>query len=98
MALSDNIIIMKKGVVDQVGDPQTVYYHPADEFVADFIGESNFLHATIADKLDSETALCRFEGHEFEVSVLTWTRVRNAALFFVQSLHALLTREHLPVR
>ena len=68
MALSDNIIIMKKGVVDQVGDPQTVYYHPADEFVADFIGESNFLHAAIADKLDSETALCRFEGHEFEVS------------------------------
>lgn len=68
MALSDNIIIMKKGVVDQVGDPQTVYYHPADEFVADFIGESNFLHATIADKLDSATALCRFEDHEFEVS------------------------------
>ena len=68
MALSDNIIIMKKGVVDQIGDPQTVYYHPVDEFVADFIGESNFLHATIADKLDSETALCRFEDHEFKVS------------------------------
>ena len=67
MALSDNIIIMKKGVVDQIGDPQTVYYHPADEFVADFIGESNFLHATVTDKIDADTALCRFEGQDFEV-------------------------------
>ncbi len=52
-ALSDNIIIMK-GVVDQA-DPQTVYYHPADEFVADLIGESNFLGAqTIADEAAHE--------------------------------------------
>ena len=43
MALSDNIIVMKKGVADQIGDPHTVYYHPVDEFVADFIGESNIL-------------------------------------------------------
>ena len=50
MALSDNIIVMKKGVVDQVGDPHAVYYHPVDEFVADFIGESNFLRGTLVEK------------------------------------------------
>ena len=50
MALSDNIIVMKKGVIDQVGDPHTVYYHPVDEFVADFIGESNFLRGALAEK------------------------------------------------
>ena len=49
MALSDNIIIMKKGVVEQMGDPHTVYYRPANEFVADFIGESNFLHGAIVE-------------------------------------------------
>ena len=43
MALSDNIIIMNKGVVAQMGTPQEIYYHPANEFVADFIGEANFL-------------------------------------------------------
>ncbi len=42
-------------------------YHPADEFVADFIGESNFLHATVTDKIDADTALCSFEGQDFEV-------------------------------
>ena len=43
MALSDKIIIMSKGVVAQMGTPQEIYYHPNSEFVADFIGEANFL-------------------------------------------------------
>ena len=43
MALSDRIIIMRSGVVEQIGTPQQIYYHPVNEFVADFIGEANFL-------------------------------------------------------
>ncbi len=43
MAISDKIIIMNKGVVAQMGTPEEIYYHPIDEFVADFIGEANFL-------------------------------------------------------
>ena len=43
MAISDQIIIMKKGVIAQMGSPMDIYYHPVDEFVADFIGEANFL-------------------------------------------------------
>ena len=60
-------IIMKKGVVDQIGDPHTVYYHPVDEFVADFIGESNFLRGSISKK-DGESGLATIEGHEVEVA------------------------------
>ena len=47
MSISDNIIIMNKGVVAQMGTPRDIYYHPANEFVADFIGEANFLDAEI---------------------------------------------------
>ena len=43
MALSDRIIIMRSGVVEQIGSPQEIYYHPVHEFVADFIGEAHFL-------------------------------------------------------
>ena len=43
MALSDKIIIMEKGVVAQIGTPQEIYYHPKNAFVADFIGDANFL-------------------------------------------------------
>lgn len=50
MALSDKIIIMEKGVVAQIGSPQEIYYHPANEFVADFIGEANFLRGKLTSK------------------------------------------------
>lgn len=48
MALSDCIIIMEKGVVSQMGTPQEIYYHPKNKFVADFIGDANFLDGKMA--------------------------------------------------
>ena len=54
MALSDQIIIMEKGVVAQIGTPQEIYYHPASEFVADFIGEANFLKGKLSGKQGDE--------------------------------------------
>lgn len=50
MALSDKIIVMSKGKVAQMGTPQEIYYHPVDEFVADFIGEANFLKGKVVSK------------------------------------------------
>ena len=47
MAISDNIILMKGGVIAQTGSPTEIYYHPNSEFVADFIGECNFLKCTV---------------------------------------------------
>ena len=47
MAISDKIIIMDKGVVAQMGTPQEIYYHPINKFVADFIGEANFLEGKV---------------------------------------------------
>ena len=43
MSLSDKIIIMNKGHIEQVGTPHEVYQHPASRFVADFIGSANFV-------------------------------------------------------
>ena len=43
MSISDQIIIMNGGVVAQIGTPTEIYYHPKSEFVADFIGDANFL-------------------------------------------------------
>ena len=66
MALSDNIIVMSKGVVAQMGTPQEIYYHPVNEFVADFIGEANFLKGTL-DKMDGDHAVLKVEGHPARV-------------------------------
>ncbi len=67
MALSDQIIIMNKGVVAQVGTPQEIYYHPNSEFVADFIGEANFLRGTLKS-LDGAQAVMNIEGTELRVA------------------------------
>lgn len=47
LALSDRIAVMNKGRVSQLGTPQEIYDRPADPFVADFIGSSNFLDARV---------------------------------------------------
>ena len=61
MALSDQIIIMEKGVVAQIGTPQEIYYHPASEFVADFIGEANFLRGKLTAR-DGGSGTVTVEG------------------------------------
>ena len=67
MALSDNIIIMKNGVVEQMGSPQEIYYHPVNEFVADFIGEANFLKGVMSGH-NGTHALLTIEGHEMPIA------------------------------
>ena len=47
MSISDKIIIMSNGRVEQIGTPREVYYRPNSRFVADFIGEANFLDADV---------------------------------------------------
>ena len=61
LTLSDTIVVMSEGTVQQIGTPMDIYNEPKNSFVADFIGESNILNGTmIQDKLVS------FLGHEFE--------------------------------
>ena len=47
MSLSDRVIIMNKGKIEQIGTPQEIYQQPATEFIADFIGTANFVDGVI---------------------------------------------------
>lgn len=49
LALSDVVVVMHQGRVEQVGTPEEVYRRPRTRFVADFIGEANLLPATYRD-------------------------------------------------
>ena len=61
LTLSDTIVVMSEGKIQQIGTPIDIYNEPVNSFVADFIGESNILNGTmIKDKQVS------FAGHEFE--------------------------------
>ena len=54
LTMSDTIIVMNKGIIQQMGTPQDIYNEPANAFVADFIGESNILNGTMIDDLKVE--------------------------------------------
>jgi iron(III) transport system ATP-binding protein len=53
LALSNQIAVMRDGVVQQIGTPREIYEEPANKFVADFIGSTNFLSGTIEGKSDN---------------------------------------------
>ncbi len=58
--MSDKIIVMNHGVIQQIGTPTDIYNEPENAFVADFIGESNIIDATMLE--DYRVA---FIGREF---------------------------------
>lgn len=54
LALSDRIAVMNQGRIAQLADPYTIYDRPADPFVADFIGSSNFFSGVIRETRDGQ--------------------------------------------
>ncbi len=49
LTMSDTIVVMNKGVIQQMGSPEDIYNEPANAFVADFIGESNILNGIMIE-------------------------------------------------
>ncbi len=47
LTMSDRIVVMNDGVIEQIGNPMEVYRHPVTSFVADFVGEMNFLDGVL---------------------------------------------------
>ena len=61
LTLSDSIVVMSEGKIQQIGTPTDIYNEPTNSFVADFIGESNILNGTMIKDKEVE-----FIGHKFE--------------------------------
>ena len=61
LTLSDTIVVMSEGRIQQIGVPTDIYNEPINSFVADFIGESNILNGVMIK--DKAVTFC---GHEFE--------------------------------
>ena len=49
LTMSDRVVVMNNGVIEQIGTPIDIYNEPANAFVADFIGEANILNATMIE-------------------------------------------------
>ncbi len=64
MGLSDRVVIMKDGVIQQVGSPKEIYQRPANSFVANFIGRANDINGTIQSKTE--------EGYVIDIKGITY--------------------------
>ena len=61
LSMSDTVVVMDKGRIQQIGTPEDIYNEPKNAFVADFIGESNIL-----DGIMLEDRLVKFFGRKFK--------------------------------
>ena len=61
LTLSDTVVVMNEGRIQQIGTPTDIYNEPVNSFVADFIGESNILNGTMI-----EDRRVSFIGHDFD--------------------------------
>ena len=61
LSMSDTVVVMDSGVIQQIGSPLDIYNEPKNAFVADFIGESNIVDGVMIDD-----CLVDFSGHRFE--------------------------------
>ena len=57
LTMSDRVAVMNEGNILQVGPPHEIYDHPSERFVADFIGDTNFVSAEVLSRSDTELRL-----------------------------------------
>ncbi|HSB67671.1 MAG TPA: ABC transporter ATP-binding protein [Anaerolineales bacterium] len=67
MTLSDRIVVMNQGIIEQIGTPVEVYRFPNSRFVADFIGRANFVPGVVQEKSDGKLTVHIF-GEVLELS------------------------------
>lgn len=90
LTMSDRIVVMREGRIEQDGTPREIYEEPKNLFVAGFIGEINMFNATVIERLDEQRVRANVEGRECNIYV-------NFAVEPGQKLHVLLRPEDLRV-
>ena len=98
MSISDKIVVMNKGVIAQMGTPTEIYYHPASEFVASFIGEANYLRGKVVENKE-ETKVIDVLGTRIEAFASSEKEVgEDAALMLRPESVALSDEGTLPAK
>lgn len=91
--MSDRIAVMNRGKVLQVGGPRDIYDHPAERFVADFIGDTNFLTAEVISARNGRAVLRLASGREVGADLPEGMRPCGTVTAAVRPEHASLASE-----
>ena len=90
LTMSDRIIVMREGKIEQDGTPREIYEEPENLFVAQFIGEINIFSADVLHRIDDQRIRASVEGHECDIYT-------TLAVIPGQHVHVLLRPEDLRV-
>ena len=75
LSLASRMAVLRDGLIEQIGDPRTVYRMPSNRFVADFIGESNWVEAKVESVSGGEMSL-KTDGGPFRAPVAALSGVQ----------------------
>lgn len=80
LTMSDRIAVMNEGQILQIGGPRDIYEHPAERFVADFIGETNFLSARVLSCTDDSADIELAGGVQTTAQLPAGTAIREGSV------------------
>lgn len=84
LTMSDRIAVMSTGQVRQVGTPAEVYERPADRFVADFVGRTNFLEGSVSALTPEEAEVTLLDGSVLRLEPLPTLTLGEPVTVFVR--------------
>jgi spermidine/putrescine transport system ATP-binding protein len=93
LTMSDRIAVMSAGRILQVGTPRDIYDRPAERFVADFIGETNFLSAAVVGANNGRARVRLFSGAELDATLPEGFAPDGRVTVVVRPEHARLVSE-----
>ena len=62
LSMSDRVVVMNAGQIEQIGQPREIYEKPSSRFVAQFVGESNLLDGFVTERLTGDSCKANVEG------------------------------------
>ncbi len=68
LTMSDRIAVFNRGKIEQIGTPSQIYDHPATQFVAEFIGETNLIDGKVSGTQNGETHIRLTNGQDIRVN------------------------------
>ncbi|ASM72269.1 MULTISPECIES: ABC transporter ATP-binding protein [Roseobacteraceae] len=93
LTMSDRIAVMSAGTIRQIGGPRAIYDHPAERFVADFIGDTNFVPAHVATNNGAEADVTLSSGKTITARMPEGESMQGKVTLAVRPEHASIATE-----
>src|SRR5204862_7511515 len=82
LSLADRIAVMRQGLIEQIGAPRSIYRSPVNRFVADFVGETNWLEAEVEKVSPGQVWLQTIAGLLRAATDVPWQTGQKVSLGF----------------